>query len=233
MVNFSFIVLFIYLHINFLKMQLVDFIMHIDVHLKDFIITYDTWVYVILFLIIFVETGLVLMPFLPGDSLLFAAGMLASLSGTAELKGNGLNVWLLMLLLWVAAVFGDTLNYLIGKYFGAKIFGKFLNPTHLQQTEAFFEKHGGKAVIYARFAPFLRTFAPFVAGIGAMNYKKFITYNVIGGFLWIFSITLLGYFFGNIPLIKNNFKIVTLAIIAVSLIQPALEIWKSKQNASK
>jgi membrane-associated protein len=210
-------------------MQLIDFILHIDKHLQEFIINYDTLVYVILFLIIFVETGLVLMPFLPGDSLLFAAGMLASLSGSEELEGKGLNVWLLMLLLWVAAVLGDTLNYVIGKYFGAKIFGKFLNPKHIQQTEDFFEKHGGKAIIYARFAPFIRTFAPFVAGIGAMNYKKFISYNVIGGFLWIFGITLLGYFFGNIPLIKNNFKIVTLGIIALSFIQPALEVYKAKR----
>lgn len=210
-------------------MQLIDFILHIDKHLQQFIIDYDTLVYVILFLIIFVETGLVLMPFLPGDSLLFAAGMLASLSGTEELSGKGLNVWLLMILLWIAAVLGDTLNYLIGKYFGAKFFGKFLNPKHIQQTEDFFDKHGGKAIIYARFAPFIRTFAPFVAGIGAMNYKKFISYNVIGGFLWIFGITLLGYFFGNIPLIKNNFKIVTLGIIAISLIQPALEVYKAKK----
>lgn len=212
-------------------MELVDFIMHIDKHLQEFIITYDTWVYAILFAIIFVETGLVLMPFLPGDSLLFAAGMLAAQSGTEELQGKGLNVWLLMLLLWAAAVLGDTLNYVIGRYFGAKVFGKFLNPKYIEQTEQFFDKHGGKAIIYARFAPFIRTFAPFVAGIGTMNYKKFISYNVIGGFLWIFGITLIGYFFGNIPFIKGNFKIVVLAIIALSFIQPALEIWKARRAA--
>lgn len=213
-------------------MELVDFIMHIDKHLQEFIINYDVWVYGILFLIIFVETGLVLMPFLPGDSLLFAAGMLAAQSGTEELHGKGLNVWLLMLLLWAAAVLGDTLNYLIGKYFGAKVFGRFLDPKHLKQTEDFFEKHGGKAVIYARFAPFIRTFAPFVAGIGTMNYKKFISFNVIGGFLWIFGITLIGYFFGNVPFIKSNFKIVVIGIIVLSLVQPALEIWKARR-ASK
>lgn len=213
-------------------MELVDFIMHIDKHLQEFIINYDVWVYGILFLIIFVETGLVLMPFLPGDSLLFAAGMLSAQSGTEELQGKGLNVWLLMLLLWAAAVLGDTINYLIGKYFGAKIFGRFLDPKHLKQTEDFFEKHGGKAVIYARFAPFIRTFAPFVAGIGSMNYRKFISFNVIGGFLWIFGITLIGYFFGNVPFIKSNFKIVVIGIIVLSFVQPALEIWKARK-ASK
>lgn len=211
-------------------MELINFILHIDKHLQDFIINYENWVYGILFLIIFVETGLVLMPFLPGDSMLFAAGTLCALSGTAELEGKGLNVWFLMILLSIAAIAGDTLNYIIGRYFGAKIFGKFLDPKHIKQTELFFEKHGGKAVIYARFAPFLRTFAPFVAGIGAMQYKKFITYNIIGGLLWIFGITLLGYFFGNIPIIKSNFKIVVLAIIALSLIQPVLEVLKARKK---
>ena len=214
-------------------MELVDFIMHIDKHLQEFIIKYDVLVYGILFAIIFVETGLVLMPFLPGDSLLFAAGMLAAQSGTEELQGHGLNVWLLMLLLWVAAVLGDTVNYLIGRYFGARVFGRFLNPKHIKQTEEFFEKHGGKAVIYARFAPFFRTFAPFVAGIGAMNYKKFLSFNVIGGFLWIFGITLLGYFFYNVPIVKNNFKIVAIVIILLSLIMPVIEIIKARRAAAK
>ncbi len=211
-------------------MELVNFILHIDKHLQEFIISYENWVYGILFLIIFVETGLVLMPFLPGDSLLFAAGTLCALSGTPELQGKGLNVWLLMVLLSIAAIAGDTLNYIIGRYFGAKIFGKFLDPKHIKQTEDFFEKHGGKAVIYARFAPFLRTFAPFVAGIGAMQYKKFISYNIIGGVLWIFGITLIGYFFGNIPLIKSNFKLVVLGIIALSLLQPVLEVIKARKK---
>lgn len=211
-------------------MQLIDFILHIDKHLHEFVINYENWVYAILFLIIFVETGLVLMPFLPGDSMLFAAGAICAVSGTPELDNKGLNVWLLMVLLTLAAVLGDSLNYSIGKMFGVKFFGKYINPKHIKQTEEFFEKHGGKAIIYARFAPFLRTFAPFVAGIGAMNYNRFLLYNFIGAFLWIFGITLVGYFFGNIPIIKSNFKIVVLGIIALSLIQPAIEVIKARRK---
>jgi membrane-associated protein len=210
-------------------MKLIDFIIHIDHHLHQIIITYENWVYGILFLIIFIETGLVIMPFLPGDSLLFAAGTLCAISGTPELENKGLNVWILMLLLTLAAVLGDSVNYSIGKLFGTKVFGKLINPNHIKQTELFFEKHGGKAIIYARFAPFLRTFAPFVAGIGSMNYNRFLFYNFVGAFSWIFSITLLGYFFGNIPLVKNNFKIVIVLIISLSLIQPVLEVIRSKK----
>lgn len=172
-------------------LQLFDFILHIDEHLAFFLADYGMWIYGILFLIIFVETGLVVMPFLPGDSLLFAVGALAAFTGE-------LNPALLIALLFVAAVLGDTLNYHIGKYIGPKVFEKnyrFINKEYLFKTQAFFEKHGGKTVIFARFLPFARTFAPFVAGAGTMNYKRFISYNVIGGFLWITSFVLLGYFF--------------------------------------
>lgn len=195
-------------------MYLIDFILNVDEHLFEFIKNYGIWVYGILFLIIFVETGLVVMPFLPGDSLLFAAGALAASTGE-------LNPWLLILLLFIAAVLGDTLNYHIGKYIGPRVFeieSRFINKKHLVYTQNFFEKHGGKTIIFARFIPFARTFAPFVAGAGSMNYKYFLTYNVVGAIAWIGSFITLGYLFGSHPLVKDNFTHLIFGIIILSVL---------------
>ncbi len=205
-------------------MPLIDFILHIDQHLLEFITNYGIWIYAILFLIIFVETGFVVMPFLPGDSLLFAAGALAASTGA-------MNPWILILLLFVAAVLGDTLNYHIGKYIGPRVFeidSKFINKKHLFATQQFFEKHGGKTIIFARFVPFARTFAPFVAGTGQMNYKYFLTYNMVGGFLWISSFITLGYLFGNMPIIKDNFTYLIFGIIILSVLPGVIGFIKSK-----
>ncbi|MGQ3014997.1 MAG: DedA family protein [Flavobacteriales bacterium] len=193
-----------------------DFFLHLDDHLRDIILKYENWTYLILFAIIFVETGLVIWPFLPGDSLLFAAGSFAA--------AGMLNLAYLLVLLFVAAFLGDTVNYLIGKYFGEKILslklrGKpIVKPKYMEKTHAFYEKHGPKTIILARFVPIVRTFAPFVAGIGTMNYRKFISYNLIGGFIWVVGITLLGYFFGTIPIVKENFELVVLGIIGLSVL---------------
>ncbi|NHC03326.1 DedA family protein [Acinetobacter sp. 187] len=195
-------------------MELLDFILHVDEHLLEFIRNYGVWVYGILFLIIFVETGLVVMPFLPGDSLLFAAGALAASTGV-------LDPWLLVLLLFIAAVLGDTLNYHIGKYIGPRVFeidSKFINKKHLVYTQNFFAKHGGKTIIFARFIPFARTFAPFVAGAGSMNYKYFLSYNAIGAISWVGSFIALGYLFGNMPIVKDNFTHLIFGIIIVSVL---------------
>lgn len=195
-------------------MDLIDFILHVDEHLLEFIRNYGVWVYGILFLIIFVETGLVVMPFLPGDSLLFAAGALAASTGV-------LDPWLLVLLLFIAAVLGDALNYHIGKYIGPRVFeidSKFINKKHLIFTQNFFEKHGGKTIIFARFIPFARTFAPFVAGAGSMNYKFFLTYNAIGAISWVGSFIALGYLFGNMPIVKDNFTHLIFGIIIISVL---------------
>lgn len=195
-------------------MELLDFILHVDEHLLEFIRNYGVWVYGILFLILFVETGLVVMPFLPGDSLLFAAGALAASTGV-------LDPWLLVLLLFIAAVLGDTLNYHIGKYIGPRVFeidSKFINKKHLVYTQKFFAKHGGKTIIFARFIPFARTFAPFVAGAGSMNYKYFLSYNAIGAISWVGSFIALGYLFGNMPIVKDNFTHLIFGIIIVSVL---------------
>ena len=195
-------------------MELFDFILHVDEHLLEFITQYGVWVYAILFLIIFVETGLVVMPFLPGDSLLFAAGALAASTGA-------MNPWLLGVLLFIAAVLGDTLNYHIGKYIGPRVFemnSRFINKEHLLKTQAFFDKHGGKTIIFARFVPFARTFAPFVAGAGNMNYKFFLTYNVVGAFAWVASFITLGCLFGNMPIVKDNFTHLIFGIIILSVL---------------
>lgn len=194
-------------------MDLIDFILHVDDHLLEFITNYGVWIYGILFLIIFVETGLVVMPFLPGDSLLFAAGALAASTGAMD-------PWVLGVLLFIAAVLGDTLNYHIGKYIGPRVFeieSRFINKKHLINTQKFFDKHGGKTIIFARFVPFARTFAPFVAGASSMNYKYFLTYNVIGAFCWISSFITLGYLFGNMPIVKDNFTYLIFGIIILSI----------------
>ena len=193
-------------------MELIDFILHVDEHLLEFITQYGVWIYAILFLIIFVETGLVVMPFLPGDSLLFAAGALAASTGVMD-------PWILGILLFTAAVLGDTLNYHIGKYIGPRVFeleSRFINKKHLIETQKFFERHGGKTIIFARFVPFARTFAPFVAGAGSMNYKYFLTYNVIGAFCWIASFITLGYLFGKMPIVKDKFNNLIFGIIILS-----------------
>lgn len=197
-------------------MYLLDFILHVDQHLVEFVSNYGVWIYGILFLIIFVETGLVVMPFLPGDSLLFAAGALAAT--------GAMDPVVLIILLFIAAVLGDTLNYHIGKYIGPRVFNiesRWINKEYLFKTQAFFEKHGGKTIIFARFIPFARTFAPFVAGVSSMNYKYFLSYNVIGGICWVASFITLGYLFGNIPAVKDNFTLVIFGIIFLSIL-PAI-----------
>lgn len=209
-------------------MEIIDFILKIDQYLAVFLQDYGLWLYAILFLIIFVETGLVVMPFLPGDSLLFATGALAAFTGQ-------LDPVLLIILLFIAAVLGDTLNYHIGNYIGPKVFereSKWINKQHLLNTQKFFEKHGGKTIIFARFLPFARTFAPFVAGASSMSYKYFITYNIIGGFLWISSFILLGYFFGNQPVIKENFTYVVFGIIIFSVLPIIIGFIKEKMKKS-
>ncbi len=191
-----------------------DIFMHLDKHLGAVIQAYGIWTYLILFLIIFCETGLVITPILPGDSLLFAAGAFAAL--------GALDVMWLFVLLTIAAIAGDTLNYWIGSYMGPKIFHKekvrFLNREYLDRTHRFYEKHGGKTIIIARFMPIIRTFAPFVAGIGKMTYFHFISYNVVGGIVWIAAFVFGGFFFGNIPAVKRNFTLVILAIIFLSIL---------------
>lgn len=198
-------------------MELIDFILHIDQYLLEFVNDYGVWVYLILFMIIFVETGVVVMPFLPGDSLLFAAGMLAA-------QPNELNVVLIIILLLIAAILGDSLNYSIGKRFGMqvtrfKLFGKqVIKDEHIDKTHSFYEKYGSKTIVIARFVPIVRTLAPFVGGIGRMNYGTFLMYNIIGAIVWVVGITLAGYFLGNIPIIRDNFSKVVLLIIFISVI---------------
>lgn len=210
-------------------MELIDFILHVDDHLLEFITNYGIWIYAILFLIIFVETGLVVMPFLPGDSLLFAAGALAASTGAMD-------PWVLIPLLFVAAVLGDTLNYHIGKYIGPRVFeieSRFINKKHLLATQQFFTRHGGKTIIFARFVPFARTFAPFVAGAGSMNYKYFLTYNVVGAFAWISSFVILGYMFGNMPIVKDNFTYLIFGIIILSVLPGVIGFIQQKLKKSK
>jgi membrane-associated protein len=200
--------------------KLIDLVLHLDRHLDAMIQTFGPWLYVILFLIIFCETGLVVTPILPGDSLLFAVGALSA-------RPDGLNLPLALALLSTAAILGDTVNYWIGAYAGPKVFHKkesrWFNPKHLERAHAFYEKYGGKTIIIARFVPIIRTFAPFVAGIGRMTYTRFLVYNVSGGLLWVGLCILGGYFFGNLPLVKENFSLVIIGIIIVSMIPVAVE----------
>ena len=204
--------------------SLIDFILHIDQHLIELTQTYGLWIYAILFLIVFCETGLVVTPFLPGDSLLFAAGAVAAL--------GGMNVHMAAALLLAAAVIGDAANFAIGKYFGEKLFAKpdsrVFKREYLDKTHAFYEKYGGKTIILARFVPIVRTFAPFVAGMGDMHYGRFIRYNVIGALMWVGLLTYAGYFFGELPVVKNNFGLVVIGIIMVSVLPMAVEIAKAK-----
>jgi len=203
---------------------LIDFILHIDVHLGELINQYGVLTYGILWVIIFIETGLVVTPFLPGDSLLFAAGAFAAL--------GSFKILLLLLLLIAAAILGDTANYWIGHFFGEKLIANPRVPIkkeHIEKTKAFFDKHGGKTIILARFVPIVRTFAPFVAGVGRMHYGEFIAYNVIGGVLWITLFLGAGYFFGNIPAVQHNFTLVIMGIILVSVLPMILEVLKGRR----
>lgn len=205
--------------------SLIDFVLHIDQHLVEIVRDYETWTYLILFLIIFAETGLVVTPILPGDSLLFAAGAIVAKPET------GMNILFLLGLLCIAAILGDLVNYHIGKAIGHRAFsGKYrlLKVEYLTKTQEFYNKHGGKTIIYARFIPIIRTFAPFVAGIGTMSYAKFASYNVIGGIAWVSSFLLLGYYFGGLPVIKNNFTYVVFGIIFVSILPPIIEVIRSR-----
>jgi len=205
---------------------LIDFVLHMDEHLATIISDYGTWTYAILFLIIFLETGFVITPFLPGDSLLFAAGTFAVL--------GSLNVWLLFILLGIAAILGYTINYSIGNYIGDRAFSgniRWLKKEHLDRTHEFYEKHGGKTIILARFIPIIRTFAPFVAGVGSMTYGHFIAYNIVGGIAWVATFTFMGYFFGNLPFVKDNFEVVIFTIIFISLLPPIFEYLKARKES--
>ena len=202
-----------------------DFFLHLDKHMGEIISNYGTTTYVIIFLVVFCETGLVVTPFLPGDSLLFALGSFAAI--------GALSLPMVMILLFIAAVLGDTVNYWVGNKLGKHLLARksrFVNPAHVERTHEFFERYGGKTIIIARFVPIIRTFAPFVAGLGAMTYKKFIFYNVSGAALWVGSICLAGYFFGNIPVIKNNFSFVVLAIIFISILPGIIEFIRIYRN---
>ena len=211
-----------------LLINFVDLFLHLDKHLSVVIENFGMWTYLLLFLVIFVETGLVIMPFLPGDSLLFAAGAFAGL--------GSLNVVALLLLLSLAAILGDTVNYWIGHYIGPKVFSqnsRFIKREHLERTQQFYEKHGGKTIVLARFVPIIRTFAPFVAGVGKMTYKHFITYNVVGGLAWVCLFTLVGFFFGNLQVVKDNFTLVIMAIIAISLLPALFEFLKTRLKSKE
>ena len=204
---------------------ILDYFLHLDQHLSQVISQYGGWTHLILFAIVFCETGLVITPFLPGDSLLFAAGTFAAL--------GALDIRLIVVLLTAAAILGDTLNYWVGAYIGPRAFRgdvKFLRREYLERTHAFYEKHGGKTIILARFIPIIRTFAPFVAGVGAMSYPKFLTYNVVGAALWVGLFVLGGYFFGNIQTVRENFTLVILAIIALSVLPMLVEAFRARRR---
>ena len=210
-----------------------DFFLHLDAHLFALIQDYGMWIYGILFLIIFIETGLVIMPLLPGDSLLFAAGTFCA-GVVKDGETAELNLVLVLSLLIVAAILGDGLNYLLGKTVGIKVLQwkvgnrQLVKQKYIDQTHAFYEKHGSKTIIIARFVPIVRTFAPFVAGIGNMSYKKFLRFNVIGGLTWVSGLTLLGYFFGNMAFVQKNFEVVIFGIVGLSLLPMVVEILKAK-----
>lgn len=207
--------------------EFIDFVLHLDKHLMDVTQNYGIWCYVIFFAIIFAETGLVVTPFLPGDSLLFALGTLAA--------ADSLNVFWLFIILSAAAVVGDSINYTIGKYFGSVLLKRegawFLKKEHIDRTHKFYEKYGAKTIVLARFVPIVRTFAPFVAGLGRMNYFKFFSYNVIGGVLWVAAFIFGGYFFGNIPFIKRNFTFTIFAIIIISILPGVITLIREKKRS--
>ncbi|WP_371810664.1 MULTISPECIES: DedA family protein [Dickeya] len=210
---------------------MIDFILHIDVHLAELVAQYGVWIYAILFLILFCETGLVVTPFLPGDSLLFVAGALASL------PTNDLNVHTMVALMVVAAVLGDAVNYTIGRLFGEKLFrnphSRIFRRSYLDRTHAFYERHGGKTIILARFVPIVRTFAPFVAGMGHMRYREFALYNVTGALVWVLLFTYAGYWFGDLPVVQENLKLLIVAIIFISILPGLIEFWRHKRAITR
>ena len=218
--------------------QLIDFILHLDAHLFTLIMDYGNWIYLILFMIVFVETGLLVMPLLPGDSLLFAAGTFCAgvvqQGQTAEL-----NLWIVIPLLCTAAFIGDNLNYYIGKNIGLKVMQwkirerQIVKQSYIDKTQAFYDKHGPKTIILARYVPIVRTFAPFVAGVGEMSYFKFLKYSIIGGITWVLALTLLGYFFGNLPIVQRNFETVIFGIIGLSLLPMLIEFMRAKLKSKK
>ena len=211
-------------------MQILEFIRHLDVHLQALIAANPTQAYLLLFAVVFAETGLVVTPFLPGDTLLFAAGLL---SNTKEGEA-GFNLWIVLAVLTLAPLCGDTVNYHIGKWLGPRVFkndkSKFLKRENLQKTHEFFERHGGKAIILARWVPIVRTFAPFVAGMGAMEYRHFFRYSVAGAFIWVWICTLAGYFFGGIPIVKQNFEIAMLAMLLLTGGPMVFEAWRHSRK---
>jgi membrane-associated protein len=210
--------------------KLLNIVLHLNVYLGQVAESYGSWIYVLLFLIIFSETGLVVTPFLPGDALLFTVGTLTAQNGP-------LNLPLILALLTVAGILGHTVNYWIGNKIGQKLFSnpksRIFNRKHLEQTHAFYERHGAKTILLSRFIPLIRTFAPFVAGMGSMSYRKFFGYNVVGAFVWVFGIILLGHFFGNIPYVQKNFSLVIFAIVVISMIPPAVEISRGFMSRPK
>jgi membrane-associated protein len=212
--------------------KFVNIVLHLNLYVGQLADSYGPWIYALLFAIIFAETGLVVTPFLPGDALLFAVGTLTTTNGP-------LNLPLILVLLTVAGILGHTTNYWIGNKIGKKLFSnpqsRIFNQKHLEQTHAFYERHGAKTIVLSRFIPLIRTFAPFVAGMGSMNYRQFFAYNVIGAFVWVFGVVLLGHFFGNIPYVQKNFSLVILAIIVVSMMPPTLEFlraWRSQKRGN-
>ena len=209
----------------------VDLFLHLDVHLGELVANYGIWIYAILFIVIFCETGLVVTPFLPGDSLLFVTGTLTAIAS------NHLNIHLMVALLITAAVLGDACNYFIGKFFGEKLFknpdSKIFKQVYLEKTHTFYEKHGGKTIILARFVPIVRTFAPFVGGMGKMGYARFLSYNVIGGIAWVSTFLYLGHFFGELKFVKDNLSILMIVIIFVSLLPMIFEIWRNRGKTVK
>ena len=205
---------------------LIDLLLHLDKHLSAIVTQYGVWTYALLFLVIFIETGLVVTPFLPGDSLIFAAGTFAAL--------GALNVWLLFVLLALAAILGDTVNYWIGHYLGDRAYNiKWIKREYLDRTHGFFDKYGRKTIFLARFVPIVRTFAPFVAGIGKMSYGAFISYNIFGGIVWVALFTFAGYFFGNIPFIRDHFSLVVIAIVLVSVLPMVFEALKARRESKQ
>ncbi|WP_413725129.1 DedA family protein [Sodalis sp. RH16] len=209
----------------------VDFILHIDVHLAELVAQYGIWIYAILFLILFCETGLVVTPFLPGDSLLFVAGALAAL------PSNSLDVHLMALLMACAAVLGDAVNYTIGRLFGEKLFSRpdsrIFRRSYLDKTHGFYARHGGKTIILARFVPIVRTFAPFVAGMGHMSYRHFALFNIVGGVLWVALFTYAGYLFGDLPVVQSNLNLLIVAIIVLSVLPGLIEVWRHRRAARR
>ena len=209
---------------------IIDFILNIDKHLIEIVTNYQTWAYLILFVIIFCETGLVVTPFLPGDSLLFAAGAISAM------PGNPLQIYVLIILLVIAAFSGDNTNFFIGRFLGNSVYErdyKLIKRSYIDQTHAFYEKHGGKTLIIARYMPIIRTFAPFVAGIGRMTYKKFYLFSIAGNVLWVNCFCWAGYLFGNIPAVKNNFTIVIFGIIIISILPPIITVLKHRFSKTK